>query len=180
MDKKKLKKVDINTVKPYWRNPRDNRDAVEKVKKSINDYGYNQLITVDKNNIVVTGHTRLQALKELGTQEILILELDLSEKKAKEYRIVDNKTAEFSKWNNDLFIELRDIENADIVDFYFDDKDFNKLEENLGVDFKDLQQEDFQQTEDKMMNTFKSMREAYDNEPKMIACPHCYKEFEVR
>ena len=82
MAKKKIVKVDINSVKPYWRNPRDNEDAVSKVKKSIEDYGYNSYITVDKNNVVITGHTRLMALKELGNTEVDVMQLDLSDKKS--------------------------------------------------------------------------------------------------
>ena len=176
----KTKKIDINSIKPYWRNPRDNEEAVAKVKKSIEDYGYNSYITVDKKNVVIKGHTRLMALKELGYVEVDVLQLDLDDKKAKEYRIIDNKTSEFANWNDNLYIELRDIGGSDILDFYFEDKDLSKLETNLGVDFKDVNQEDFNATEDKMMNTFKSMREAYDKEPKTIACPHCYKEFQIR
>tara|TARA_R100000278_G_scaffold8224_1_gene10354 strand:+ start:84 stop:629 length:546 start_codon:yes stop_codon:yes gene_type:complete len=178
--KNKIESVDINTVKPYWRNPRNNENAVQKVKTSIADYGYNQLITVDKNNVVITGHTRLRALKELGETKIDIMRLDLTEKKAKEYRIIDNKTSEFAKWTDDLFVELRDIGNDDILDIYFSDKDLNKLDKDLGVDFADLKQDDIDKKEDEIMHTFKSMRNAYEQEPKIIACPHCRKEFEVR
>ena len=107
-------------------------------------------------------------------------ELDLSEKKAREYRIIDNKTSEYANWNDDLYTELRQIGKADLIDFYFDDKYLDKLDKDLGVDFKELEQEDISQAEDKLLHTFQSMREAYDQEPKIIACPHCRKEFQVR
>ena len=177
---KKLERVDINNIKPYWRNPRDNEEAVSKVKKSIEDYGYNSYITIDKNNIVITGHTRLLALKELGHTEIDVLRLNLTDKKAKEYRIVDNRTSEYADWNDNLYAELREIGNDDILDFFFDDKTINNLEKDLGVDFKYVNKEQFDKTEDKMMNTFKDMRNAYDNEIKKIMCPHCGKDFEIR
>jgi site-specific DNA-methyltransferase (adenine-specific) len=76
-----VKTVALAEIKPYWRNPRDNREAVQKVKQSIKDYGYNQLIGVDKNNVIIVGHTRYRALQELGYKEVEVLMLDLDDNK---------------------------------------------------------------------------------------------------
>ena len=111
MEKKpKIEKIDINDIQPYWRNPRENREAVAKVKKSIAEYGYNSFITIDKNNVIITGHTRHKALKELGKTKVNVIRLDLNDKKAKEYRIIDNKTSEYANWTDDLLLELREID----------------------------------------------------------------------
>ena len=182
MDKKnkKVENIDINLIKPYWRNPRDNHHAVEKVKKSIEEYGYNSYITIDKNNVIITGHTRLMALKELGHTSIDVLRLDLSNKKAKEYRIIDNRTSEYADWNENLYTELREIGDDDILDFYFDEKTLDNLEKNIGVEFNYVNEDQYNKTEDKILNSFKDMKEKWENENQLIICPHCSKEFEIR
>ncbi len=105
----------LTDIRPYWRNPRENHEAVQKVKKSILEYGYNQLVAVDKKNVIIAGHTRYLALKEISLvdpqyAEISVQVLDLSEKQAKAYRIVDNKAAEFATWKQDeLREELKEL-----------------------------------------------------------------------
>ena len=62
----KLEEVDINSIKPYKNNPREiSNDSVQKVMKSIKEFGNNQPIVIDQDNIIVVGHTRWKALKEL-------------------------------------------------------------------------------------------------------------------
>ena len=112
-------KKKANQIKPYWRNPRKNRDAVSKVKKSIEDYGFNSPIVLDKKGIIIAGHTRFSALNELGWNDIPCVVLDISEEKAKEYRIVDNKTAEFSDWDYAKLIpELRELDTETLGEYF--------------------------------------------------------------
>lgn len=112
--------VNINTIKPYWRNPRRNDKAIEAVKKSIKEYGFNQPLVLDKNNVIIVGHARYKALRELGIEEIPCVVLDIDEDRAKQYRIADNKTSELSEWDNDmLMFELREIEEIkDMSEFF--------------------------------------------------------------
>lgn len=105
-----MKIVDVPTksLKPYKNNPRDNDSAVEDVANSINEYGFQQPIVVDKNKIVIIGHTRLKAALKLGLPVVpAIVATDLSAKKVKELRIADNVTGEAASWDIDkLFSEL--------------------------------------------------------------------------
>jgi ParB-like chromosome segregation protein Spo0J len=102
-------------IKPYWRNPRENHEAVQKVKQSIAAYGYNQLIGVDKKHVIIAGHTRYLALRELGWTQIPVQVLDLTERQARAYRIIDNKTAEFAKWDSDLLLaELKELTSDEL------------------------------------------------------------------
>jgi hypothetical protein len=102
-------------IKTYWRNPRENHEAIQKVKESITQFGYNQLIAVDAKHVIIAGHTRYMALRELGWQHIPVQVLDLTDKQARAYRIVDNKTAEFAKWDQDLLLEeLRSLSGDDL------------------------------------------------------------------
>ena len=73
----KLEEVDINTIKPYKNNPREIPiEAVENVSKSIKEFGNNQPIVVDSDNVIVVGHTRWKALKQLGKKKAFIIKKD--------------------------------------------------------------------------------------------------------
>ena len=100
---------------PYINNPRDNVEAVDKVASSIKDFGFNVPIVIDKDNVVINGHTRLLASKKLGLEEVpCIVADDLTEAQIKAFRIADNKVSEYSKWNEDLLkIELECLNELD-------------------------------------------------------------------
>ena len=59
----------LSEIKPYENNPRYNDDAVDKVAKSIQEFGFKVPIVVDKNGVIIAGHTRLKAAKKLGMKE---------------------------------------------------------------------------------------------------------------
>ena len=101
--KMKIEKVSVDNIKPYHSNPRVNQDAVEIVKKSIKEFGFQQPIVLDKNNEIIVGHTRYEALKDLNIEKIdCVYANDLNEQQIKAYRIMDNKSAEFASWNYGL------------------------------------------------------------------------------
>lgn len=112
----------IKSVKPYPGNPRQNKDAVAKVAASLKEFGFRQPIVVDKDNVIIVGHTRLLAAKSLKMKEVPVLIADdLTEEQVKAYRLADNKTAEFSEWDMDkLVAELDGIIDIDMEQFGFD------------------------------------------------------------
>lgn len=123
-----VEKLHIDEIRPYWRNPRKNDKAVEVVKESIKRYGYNSPIIVDKKHVIIAGHTRYKALRQLGYSIIPVVILDISEEKAKEYRIADNKSSEKSSWDSDLLMfELREIEELEDMKVFFDNGELDKL-----------------------------------------------------
>jgi ParB-like nuclease domain len=172
-----IKKVNIEICKPYWRNPRNNRDAVESVKNSIKEYGYNQLISVDKDMVIVTGHTRYIALVQLGYKEIEVIVLDLPAQKIKEYRIADNKTSEIATWNeNQLIQELREIEDTPAIQQFFDESIEDMLQDSTGTtNFKPTSQEEINNTKESLDNHYKQNGEDLID----LMCPHCGKEYKV-
>ena len=102
----KIINLKIDVLKPYDKNPRKNKDAVKYVAESIKEFGFKQPIVIDKNNVIVCGHTRLLAAKQLGLKEVpCILADDLTEEQINAYRLVDNKTNEFAEWDNELLKE---------------------------------------------------------------------------
>lgn len=104
--------VAIDTIIPYARNPRKNDRAVDEVAASIKEYGWRQPIVVDKDNVIVVGHTRYNAAKKLGLKEVPIhTATNLTEQQIKAYRIADNKTSEYAEWDTDLLqLELEEVD----------------------------------------------------------------------
>jgi hypothetical protein len=111
-----IKMIKLAEIVPYENNPRMNDGAVAPVAESIKRYGFKVPMILDANNVIVTGHTRYKAAQALGMTEVpAIYADDLTPEQIKEFRLVDNKTAEFAQW------------------------DFSKLEEELdGLDFGDF------------------------------------------
>ena len=143
----------INDVKPYENNPRKNDEAVEKVANSIKEFGWQQPIVVDKEGIVIVGHTRLKAAQELELDKVPVLVAkDLTDDQAKAYRLADNKTGEIAIWDfPKLNVELEDIDWLDMnmedfgfstlsfIDANIDDEDdglerYNEYEEEADLD----------------------------------------------
>jgi|SRR5690606_39181955 len=138
-----IQTINIDLIKPYWRNPRKNEKAVAAVKESIRKYGYNQPIVVDKKYTIIVGHTRYKALRELGYTEVPVVVLDLPEKKAKQYRIADNKTAEKADWDQDLLMfELREIEELKDMEVFFDEGELDKLLKDMDEELSKLEEEE--------------------------------------
>ena len=112
----------IKELIPYEKNPRKNDQSVDKVANSIKEFGFKVPIVVDKNNIIVCGHTRYKAAKKLKLAVVpCVVADDLTEEQIKAYRLADNKVGEDSEWDIDLLgEELDDILDIDMSDFGFD------------------------------------------------------------
>lgn len=117
-----VKNVKIQDIKPYENNPRDNDAGVDAVANSIDEFGWQQPIVVDKDNVIIVGHTRYLAAKKLGLKEVPVkVATGLTPEQVKAYRLADNKTGELTDWDIDLLDdELNDIFDIDMADFGFD------------------------------------------------------------
>jgi ParB-like chromosome segregation protein Spo0J len=107
--------LDIDDIKPYPKNPRKNHKTIQPLMDSIERYGFNQPIVIDKNNVIVVGHTRFQAAKNLEMTQVPVVKmLNQNDDKIKAYRIMDNKAHDYSKFNvEELRDELFEIDNID-------------------------------------------------------------------
>lgn len=107
-------------LKPYRNNPRNNAGAVKAVAESIKRFGFRSPIVIDEENIVINGHTRLKAAKQLGLEDVPCLRVtDLTEEQKREYRLVDNKSGELARWDQDLLAaELKECD-FETWDFQF-------------------------------------------------------------
>jgi len=106
----------IDSIRPYDQNPRQNDEAVDAVAKSIQEFGWRQPIVVDPDGVIIVGHTRWKAAKKLGLERVPVhVATDLSPEKVKAYRIADNRLAELAEWDMDLLpLELSDLRGMDI------------------------------------------------------------------
>ena len=109
----------VEDLKPYDKNPRQNDEAVKYVAKSIKNYGFKQPIVVDKDLVIVAGHTRWKAAKQLKMKTVpVIIATDLTDEKIAEYRIADNSTAAVAEWDFDLLTDiLTDLTNFNPNDY---------------------------------------------------------------
>lgn len=115
--------MDISLIKPYEKNAKKHpKKQIEQVANSIKEFGFNQPIVIDKNNVIIVGHGRYEAAKLLGLKEIPVLQVDLPEEKVKAYRLADNKLNE-SEWDMNLVVEeLKELskEMAEATGFNLD------------------------------------------------------------
>ena len=109
-------------ITPYENNPRNNAAAVDKVAESIREFGFQQPIVVDRDGVIIAGHTRYAAAKKLELATVPVVVADgLTDEQVRAYRLADNKTAEFSSWDFDLLnAELFEIDDIDMAAFGFD------------------------------------------------------------
>lgn len=99
----KVQMMPLSALVPYTKNPRKNDEGVKAVASSIREFGFRNPIIVDRDNVIIAGHTRYKAAEMLGLQEVpVIVADDLTQDQASALRIADNKTAELSKWDHPL------------------------------------------------------------------------------
>lgn len=95
-----IKEIEINRIKPYKKNPRKIKDAVEPVMQSIRQFGFKQPIVVDSNHVIIIGHVRYEAAKKLGLKTVpCVVETSLTDDEVRSLRLVDNRTREYSRWD---------------------------------------------------------------------------------
>ena len=146
----------VSELIPYINNPRNNDDAVDYVAASISEFGFKVPIIIDKDGVVVTGHTRLKAAKKLGLEEVPVtIADDLTPAQIKAFRLADNKVSEQSGWDYmKLELEIEDID-LDMSKFGFEESDL--------TDYEDFFVE----------------RDEKEKQSKKVICPHCGKEFDL-
>ncbi len=126
----------LHNLRPYDKNPRNNAAAVPYVANSIKTFGFKVPIIVDRDDVIVCGHTRAEAAKQLGMTEVpCVVADDLTPDQIQAFRLADNKVSELAEWDTDLLAdELDDLDDWDMDDFGFlddDDEDIFAEEEEM-------------------------------------------------
>ena len=127
----------ISELKTHPKNPRKHpKELIERLKKSIQEYGFTNPVLVSKDNQILAGHARCKAAKELGINEVPTLKLDFEGAKADAYVIIDNKLNEMSEWDIPILVDLiKEIEqsNFDVSLTGFDEDEISDLFSNADV-----------------------------------------------
>lgn len=178
MNKLNIKYINIEDLIPYSNNPRRNDIAVDMVAKSIEEFGFKNPIIIDENNVIIAGHTRLKAAEKLGIIEVpIIMASDLTPEQVKAFRIADNKTHEFSEWDEDLLkLELEGIDGFtgfdidEIEELNFENIGYKEKEEKgnpptMKIVFE--KEQDFKSMEDDIR---KLINEKYERVKVSILC----------
>lgn len=115
--------MNIDEIIPYENNAKLHpQEQIDQIKQSILEFGNNDPIAIDKNNVIIEGHGRLLALKELGYKEVEVIKLEhLTEEQRKAYTLIHNKLTMNTDFDMDLLLEeLQNIQDIDMGDFDFD------------------------------------------------------------
>lgn len=144
-----IKMVKLGDIRPYFNNPRDNTRAVEPTMQSIEKYTFTKPIIVDKDGVIIAGHTRYIAAFRLGLTEVPVIYSDLNEEQAKAFRIADNKLAEKSYFDDTkLVAELKALDvPTELQAFFFED--LNQML-NLNFNYQSVvgqQEENFEEVD---------------------------------
>ena len=135
MAKIKVVEVPVDEIVPYENNPRINEGAVEQLANIIEKLGFRNPAVLNKDKVIIEGHTRLLAVKKLGWETMpCIIATDLTPEQEQALRIADNKIAEIAEWDESkLKIELAALQEAgfDLSILAFAD---DELDELLGDD----------------------------------------------
>lgn len=145
-----VKSMSIDDIRPYENNPRDNDDAVDSVANSIKEFGWQQPIVVDKDMVIIVGHTRYKAAKKLGMDKVpVVVASELTPEQVKAYRLADNKVGELADWDMEkLNTELDGIEDIDMSEFGFEDLGEPELPDDFFVDDQDNDSDEPEQSEE--------------------------------
>lgn len=159
--------MQLNDVVPYWRNPRVVTDeAVNAVAESIKRFGYQQPIVVDADSVIIIGHTRYAALRRLGVTEVPVkVAADLTPQQVKQLRVIDNRSAEFTRWDFDTLVAELDDLDPDLMRGYFPEVVPEAEVEYDGNDTVDVELGDG--------------GTGPDGEPVSFVCPSCFNEWEM-
>jgi hypothetical protein len=148
------------------------------VKKSIQEYGYQQPIMVDEKNVIIAGHTRYRALMQLGYEEVDVIVSDMPAKKAKEYRVIDNRTSEYATWTNELILELKEFENLGLAEAFFPEVKLD-LGFSNSTGITPITQEQIDAIGERSESQFASDKEKRDAQLVELQCPYCHEKFEL-
>lgn len=161
----KIDYLSIDDIREYEGNPRNNDAAVDYVAESIEKYGFKNPIIIDRNYVIIAGHTRYKAAIQLGLDKVpCIVAGDLSEEQIKAFRLADNKVAEAAEWDMNLLLD--ELSGLDCGEGLTGFEDWEL--ENIMNPFN----------EDSLSDFFEPA-EPKEKEPERLKCPCCGEWFEI-
>lgn len=190
-----VEQVSVDAIDKYQNNPKENEESIELLKESIPKFGFKVPVVLDEDNVVVAGHARVGAVRELQGElddtiqdhrdhghddladnleavnegKVWALRADgLTPDEIREFRVVDNRVGELSSWDdNKLQFELREIEEA----VGFDD---DEIEDIIAADTStEVTTEDIEDAEEELDSHFEELAEDKSDRKSRLPCPNC-------
>lgn len=152
----------IDNVKPYWRNPRNiTEESVNVIAESLKQYGYQQPIVVDSDNVIIVGHTRYAAMRRLGETEVLVRRnTTMTPDEVRQWRVIDNRVSEFTDWDYDKLADELEGVDLGLLSALFEEVD--------------IRTEGRSQDEEILRQEWEQVDPAVE-----FVCPKCFHEFET-
>ena len=133
-----IKYLPINQIYPYDNNPRKNDKGVKPLMESIKKFGFSFPITIDKENVIISGHTRYKAALKLKLKEVpCVRREDLTDEQDKALRLVDNQISSISEWDfGKREDEFKKITSIDLTCLGFEKSTDEFINDMLENEFK--------------------------------------------
>ncbi len=174
----KIVQIKLEEITEYHGNSRINDESVKELVKDIQQYGFNVPLIINLNNVVIAGHARLKALKELEWETAPCVLIDLPEYRQNEYRIIDNKVQELSQGDPDkLIVELRNFDDFDEIADMFGSQLAGLLGNDVGLNVKHDSQDKIEKVSGDMEGHFEGLTQRREEAIKYCRCSHCNEEF---
>ncbi len=178
--------IPITAIEPYPNNARRNENTIQKVRESIEEYGFNVPLIVDENYIIVAGHTRFEALKQIHSEtgeyaEIPCTIMTGNPELIKEYRLMDNRISDLSFWDNTkLTLEIKAFEDISTIEESFGTEIANMAKDTMGESIKDITEADIEKTADRLEHTYTDEERDRGFALFKCNCAGCGEEFSLR
>ena len=191
MQKNEIEYVKTDNLKVYERNSRiHNQEQIIQIAKSIKEFGFTNPIIIDENNMILAGHARVEATKLIDrtyfpdVDEVPCIRLkELTEDKKRAYVIADNKIAENSEWNYDLYMsELKYLNDVDFdlttigidADMSIEDAVYKPI-----TDFSsaEVQNSDINKAQNNMAKDISNIQKDSSEAGVDVVCPNCQHQF---
>ena len=158
--------IPVADIVPYENNPRINNKTAELLQDSIRKFGFTNPLLLDSQNVIVSGHARFKAALALGLDLVPCVYItDLTEAQLREFRIMVNKSGEYSEWDfRKLDTELQDIAELD-------SKESSDLEKYFGLSIGDALNKD-------ELTKPKPPKEPEPEDDNIVTCPFCGHSFD--
>jgi len=180
----KVQQKGVNSLIPYDRNPNTHPDSqIERLANSIREWGWTVPIIIDENDMVLAGHGRLFAAQKLNMETVpCVIVEGWTESQKKAYVIADNKLAEGSEWNSELyFSELKDISDSgfDLDLVGFDESMASTFSPNItpSTQFGDISEDDVNKAAQNLDSRIAGLSAEKSLTATEVMCPHCAETF---
>ena len=181
-----IKQINTSDLKPYENNARmHGEEQLGQIEKSIKEFGFTIPILLDEHNTILAGHGRWNVAKRMNLEQVpcmVVSHLNDTQKRA--YVIADNKIAENSEWNFDVYMsEIKKLDDLDFdlstigLDIDISLQDFKPTTELGNLEVNTTTAKDMETAQNKLDTNMQNIQSDNSDEGTEVVCPHCHESF---